>query len=108
VLLSTWKHRDTPQRIADARAVVARLPADDSVAASSFLAPFVARRDGLYFFPGNRSYPEAYIARADYILTDTSDSLPPRGQELLRQYLAGGTWETVAEQGDFLLLRRVR
>lgn len=108
VLLSTWRRQDTPQRVADARAVLSELPPDASVAASSFLAPFVARREGLYFFPGNRSYPEEYIARAQYIVTDTSAALPQRGQELLREYLAGGEWEVVARQGDFLLLHQAR
>jgi uncharacterized membrane protein len=105
-LLTTLRDRDTPQRVADARAVVAQVPEDVPVAASSFLAPFVARREGVYFFPGNRSYPEEYIARAEYLLTDTSDLLPSRGQELLQQYLAGDDWQVAAEQGDFLLLRR--
>lgn len=105
---SALRRADTPQRIADARAILARVPPDAPVAASSFLAPFVARREGLYFFPGNRSYPEEYIERADYIVTDTSERLPARGHELLQQYLATGTWQVAAQQGDFRLLRRVR
>ncbi len=107
-LWSTVRNRDTAQRIADARAVLAQVPPDAPVAASSFLAPFLAQREGLYFFPGNRSYPEAYIARAEYIVTDTSDLLPPRGRELLAAYRQSGEWEVVVQRGDFLLLRRVR
>lgn len=107
-LWSTLRNRDSAQRIADARAVLAHVPPDAPVAASSFLAPFLAQREGLYFFPGNRSYPEAYIARAEYIVTDTSDLLPPRGHELLASYRQSGEWEVVLQRGDFLLLRRVR
>ena len=106
-LWSVVRNRDTPQRIVDARAVLAQVPADAPVAASSFLAPFLAQREQLYFFPGNRSYPEAYIARAAYIVTDTSSLLPPRGHELLAIYRQSGEWEVVVQQGDFILLRRV-
>ena len=120
-LWSTWRRQDTPQRIADARVVVARVPADAPLAASNFLAPFVARREGLYFFPGNRSYPfricrgpsgdpscpEEYFVPADYLLTDTSETLPEAGREMLRRFLAEGSWEVMVRQGDFILLRRV-
>lgn len=120
-LWSTLRKRDTPQRIADARAVIAQVPADAPLAASNFLAPFVARREGLYFFPGNRSYPfricrgsseespcpEEYFVPADYLLTDTSEALPAAGREMLGRFLAEGSWEVVVRQGDFLLLRRV-
>ncbi len=107
-LWNTWRHRDTPQRIADARAVLARVPDGSPVAASTFLAPFLAQREGIYFFPGNKSYPQEYIARADYLVTDTGPSLPIKGQELLQQYLADGSWQVELQQGDFLLLRRTK
>jgi uncharacterized membrane protein len=106
-LWSVLQHRDTATRIADARAILAQVPPESPVAASSFLAPFVARREGLYFFPGNRSYPEEYITQADYIVTDTSDRLPARGHELLDSLTGEGTWQVVARQGDFLLLKHV-
>ncbi len=104
--LTTLRSGDTWTRIRDARAVIAQVPDEAPVAASSFLAPFVARREQLYFFPGNRSYPEAYIARAEYILTDTSEFLPERGHALLQAYLHSGAWQVAARQGDFVLLRR--
>ncbi len=120
-LWSTLRKRDTSQRITDARVVVAQVPAKAPLAASSFLAPFVARREGLYFFPGNRSYPfricpgssddtscpEEYFVPADYLLTDTSEALPEAGREMLERFLAEGSWEVVVRQGDFILLRRV-
>jgi uncharacterized membrane protein len=105
-LLTTLRNGDTRARIRDARAVVALVPEDVPVAASSFLAPFVARRQGVFFFPGNRSYPEEYIAKAEYILTDTSKYLSERGHELLEEYLRNDEWVVLAEEGDFLLLWR--
>ncbi len=111
-LWSDWQHRDTSQRIRDARAVIAQLPKDAPVAASSFLAPLVAQREGVYFFPGNRSYPEEKVALAQYILTDTnprmSDSERQSFQQLLEHYRNSGQWQIAAQQGDFLLLRRIK
>jgi uncharacterized membrane protein len=107
VVQSLWNVREPAHRVAAARALLAHVPPDAAVAATSFLAPHLAQREEIYFFPGNRSYPRAYIDRAEYI---AADSRPPGNnrevRELLDDYLGRPDWHVVAQEGDFVLLRR--
>lgn len=106
VVLSLARGREPQERVAQAQQIIARVPPDAALAASSFLAPHLAQREELYFFPGNRSYPPEYIERAEYLAADRK----PRGNReelaLLDSYLTRPDWEIVAEAGDFVLLRR--
>ncbi len=106
VVQSLFRVRETPERVAAANALLAHVPPDASVAATSFLGPHLAQREEIYFFPGNGSYPAEYIDRAEYI---AADSRPPGGNkeviELLREYMQNPEWELVAQEGDFVLLR---
>src|SRR5207237_616407 len=83
-------------------------PPGAALAASSFLAPHLAQREQLYFFPGNKSYPLSYVEqRAEYLVADRR---PPSGnreeRELLADYLRLPDWELIAQQGDFMPPRR--
>jgi uncharacterized membrane protein len=108
VVLGLARNHEPPERVADAQAIMAQVPPDAALAASSFLAPHLAQRQQLYFFPGNKSYPLRYVEeRAGYLVADTR---PPSGnrqeRELLADFLRRPDWEVVAQQGDFVLLRR--
>lgn len=108
VVLGLAHNYEPPARVADAQAIIAQVPPDAALAASSFLAPHLAQRQQLYFFPGNKSYPLRYVEeRAAYLVADTR---PPAGnrqeRELLADFLRRPDWELIAQQGDFVLLRR--
>jgi len=108
VVLGLAHNHEPPQRVADAQAIITQVPPDAALAASSFLAPHLAQRQQLYFFPGNKSYPLRYVEeRAAYLVADRR---PPSGnreeRELLADYLRRPDWELIAQQGDFVLLRR--
>ncbi len=107
VVQSLLRVRETPERVAAANALIAQVPPDAPLAATSFLGPHLAQREQIYFFPGNLSYPQSYIDRAEYI---AADSRPPGGNrqviELLQKYMQNPAWELVAQEGDFVLLRK--
>jgi uncharacterized membrane protein len=107
VVPSLLRVREPPERVAAANALLAYVPPRAAVAATSFLGPHLAQREEIYFFPGNKSYPQEYIDRAEYI---AADSRPPGNNQqviqLLRQYMENPAWELVAQEGDFVLLRR--
>ncbi|MBP8251008.1 MAG: DUF2079 domain-containing protein [Herpetosiphon sp.] len=102
-------NREPAQRVADARAIVAAVPPDASVAASTFLAPHLAQRREIYFFPGNNSYPAEYVDRAEYLVFDRR---PPANNDKLREaikrYLNDPNWQIVQEHGDFILLKQTK
>ena len=109
VVLSLVRNHESAERVADARAIIAQVPPGVPLAASSFLAPHLAQREELFFFPGNRSYPRAYLARAQYLVADLhAPGMSQEERELLHDYLHRPDWEIVAQEGDFVLLRRVR
>lgn len=93
--------------IADAHAMIALVPPDAALGATSTLGPHVARRRELYFFPGNVIYPPAIATNGDYILADRNE-IPAADQPLFQAVLASPQWRTVAERGDFVLLERVQ
>ncbi|HEY1016304.1 MAG TPA: DUF2079 domain-containing protein [Herpetosiphonaceae bacterium] len=109
VALSLLNNREPAGRLADARAILALVPPDAAVAAGTFLAPHLAQRQEIYFFPGNNSYPPEYVDRAEYLVADRN---PPSSRDkvlpALERYLADPRWELAAERGDFVLLRQRR
>jgi uncharacterized membrane protein len=102
-------NHETAQRTRDAQAILAEVPPDAALAASTFLAPHLAQREQLYFFPGNNSYPPAYVDKAEYLVADRR---PPGNSAKIRaaldHYLNNPQWRIVAEHGDFVLLRQER
>ncbi len=107
VVKTAMGNRENATRVADAQAILAQVPDDAAVAASTFLAPHLAQRQEIYFFPGNKSYPAEYIARAEYLVVDRR---PPGNSSVTRaaldQYLNDPAWVIVAEAGDFALLKQ--
>lgn len=107
VVKTALGNRENPTRVADARAILAQVPADAAVAASTFLAPHLAQRQEIYFFPGNKSYPAEYIERAEYLVFDRR---PPGNsaetRAAIERYLNDPAWVIVAEAGDFALLKQ--
>ena len=108
-------NRETPERAADARAIIAQVPPGAALGASTFLAPHLAQREQLYFFPGNGSYPLRYVEeRADYLVADRRPGgarpSPEQIQErdLLERFIQSGGWRLVRQAGDFVLLQRQR
>ena len=108
VVKTAISNREPSQRAADARAIIAQIPADAALAASTFLAPHVAQRQQLYFFPGNNSYPAEYVDKAEYLVADRN---PPSDKNwvlpALESYLNHLDWTIVAERGDFVLLQHL-
>ncbi len=104
VRASTWQH---DQRVEDARAVLDRVPDDAIVAASNRLVPQLASRTvvSVFGYSASRQNPE-------WIVVDNGGPtvnwpFPSRlAQERLVQAARDLGYATVAEQGDFLLLRR--
>lgn len=105
VALSLYRNHEPPERVRQAQAILALVPPDAAVAASSFLAPHLAQRQQLFFFPGNASYPKEYIDRAEYLV---ADSAAPKAaeRELLNDYIGRPNWQLVAREGAFVLLRK--
>lgn len=99
----TWAHDG---RVDDAHSVLDRIPDDVQVSASNRLVPQLASRTDVSVFgwAPSRDNPE-------YIVVDNHDPVNwPFGsltdQQNLVQAARDLGYETVAEQGDFLLLRR--
>ena len=110
---------EPPQRVAAAHELIAMVPRDAKVAASSKLAPRLLPRQYIYNFPpapyspynfGPRQAPN--FVDLDYILVDPRASALPyednkigekTGLELLREL---PEWTQVADREGFLLFRR--
>ena len=61
------------------------------LAATSRIGPHVARREGLYVFPGDDIiYPTAYVARAEYLLVDSGELSSARDRAFFAALRAGG------------------
>lgn len=101
---STWQH---DQRIDDAHAVLGRIPDDAVVAASNRLVPQLASRTvvSVFGYAASRPNPEWIVVE----LAGPAVNWPfssRSAQETLVQVARDLGYATVAEQGDFLLLRR--
>lgn len=85
-----------------AEELMAQIPPEAGVSASSSLNPHVSQRRRLYLFPE--------IKDADYIFLDvTANPYPIDAAETewrIRELLLGGQWGVVAAQDGYLLLRR--
>lgn len=88
-----------------AQRVLAKIPPTASVAASSFLAPHLAQRERLYFFPGTTSYPFP-PERVDYIVADLRLDDEPHAQKLLAKLVASSEFQELTRDTDYLLLKR--
>ncbi len=100
------RQRDA-DRIAALHAALALLPPDAPVTVSSQFGPFVARRTGLYYFPGNIVYPRQYIERGEWILVDRTE-VPADCMARLDVLVAHPQWRVEYERGDLILLHNQR
>ena len=97
------RSRDS-ERIALLEQMVARLPADVPVTVSSQFGPFVARREGLFYFPGNIVYPRQYIEQGHWILVDRGE-VPEDCMARLDVLIESPRWQIEADQAGIILLR---
>jgi uncharacterized membrane protein len=83
-----------PAREATVARLIALVPEDAALATTSTIGPHVARREALYFFPGNIIYPAGKLALAEYLLVDAREARP-----------AGHAWLVAAQRdGQITLL----
>jgi uncharacterized membrane protein len=89
-LLTQWKRPDFAPAL---DRLVDRIPPDATVAASSTVAPLLARREGLYLFPpvSEGFYSDQGLVRADYVLYET----PPQEDD---------PWQAVLERDPWVLV----
>jgi uncharacterized membrane protein len=94
-----------PDRAAAARQVLATVPAGP-VAVTSELAPHLAQRRQIYFFPGNRAYSASLIDNARWVVADRRRT--PAERVAVERLIASGNWRRVLDVEDYVLLERLR
>lgn len=97
---------ESAERRAAAERVLALIPQDAAVAASSFLGPHLAQRQELYFFPGTNSYPFP-VERVEYVVADLKLDTGAAAKEKLASLAADPAWKLVNEDTDYLLFHRI-
>ncbi len=105
-LISLATRDRDPARIALAHEMLQLVPPDASLSITSTLGPHAARREQLYFFPGNVIYPPAIATNGQYLLADTTE-IPAPDQPRFAAVLQDPVWQVRAQRGDFILLERV-
>lgn len=98
---------ESAERRAAAERVLALIPPDAAVAASSFLGPHLAQRQELYFFPGTNSYPFP-VERVDYVVADLKLDNGAAAREKLQLLGDDPAWKLVTEDTEYVLLQRVQ
>jgi hypothetical protein len=99
------RERDA-ERIAYAHTLLEQIPDHGPVTATSALGAHLARRQEIYFFPGNIIYPPEFAERGEYLVADLHE-VPPEDRPRLRQLQHSQQWKTLVERENFILLRRV-
>ncbi len=94
-------------RIAAAERLLARVPPEAALAATNTIGPHAARRERLYFFPGNVIYPREKVALGEFLLIN-SEEARPEGARLLAEMAASGRYRRLAEESGVSLWQRVR
>ena len=101
--------------------LLARVPPDAALATTSTIGPHAARRERIFFFPGNVIYPESKIAQAQFLLIDQTELLQDARTRAERQLLLadlnatgklpslapGATYRRQAEEQGVSLWERV-
>ncbi len=72
-------------RIAVIERMLARVPLDAPLTTSVMIGPHAARREGIFFFPGNVIYPEAKIWSGQYMLLDEDELLATADEQRRQQ-----------------------
>jgi uncharacterized membrane protein len=82
------------ERIALVEGLIAQVPPEAALAATNRIGPHVARRQGLYVFPGdNIIYPTSYVARAEYLLVDSGELTSAADRAFFDALRAAGAYE---------------
>jgi hypothetical protein len=93
-------------QIAVVQGLLSELPPDAPLTTTNTIGPHAARREQLYFFPGNVIYPREKVTLGRYLLLDT-DELRPEGRVLLAELEASGQYQRLAEERGISLWRRI-
>ncbi len=103
-IVSLLRHHEPPARRAIAEAVVAQLPPDARVAASSRIAPHLLRRY-LYYYP---LADQSVLPELDYIVADVaSDSFSdPPSRAQLEAVQHSGDWQLILDEQGYQLFKR--
>jgi uncharacterized membrane protein len=106
-VVTTLLYRDDPARIAAMRELAAMVPADASLAATSFLAPNMMPRRQIYYFPNSPSFPP--LERAEYIFIDTRAAAldTDLGRTAMAKLQDTTQWHLLTAKQDLMLYRRV-
>ena len=102
-VISAVRNTETAERLKAMRQIASMIPADAALGATSFLAPNLMPRQGMFYFPPDASLPPP--ERADYLFIDRRAAALER-TDLLKQLLASQQWQVLAEEEDIVLLRR--
>jgi uncharacterized membrane protein len=103
--LRAIRNPETPARLAASSRILAQIPGNAAVAASSFLAPHLARRQELYFFPGDKSYP-FMPERVQFVVVDLHTDSGPDARNKIATLRSDAAWKQVDGTGGYLLFER--
>ncbi|MCL5256395.1 MAG: DUF2079 domain-containing protein [Chloroflexi bacterium] len=104
-VLRTLRYHESDARVAAAQSLIAMIPSDASVAASSFVAPRLLPRRYLYNFPPQSYTPS--LANVQYILVDTN-AVMLEGRSSLTQLQESPSWKLVASKEGFMLFHNLK
>jgi uncharacterized membrane protein len=104
-VLNALKHPESQARIEAANQLIAMVPADAPVAASSGLGAHMGRRQELYFYPGGASYPAALVDKAHYLLVDVQGA-DENFLANLDKVKVEGKWTQVTQAQDYILFKK--
>jgi hypothetical protein len=94
------------ERIAAAHRLMERIPPDAALTVTSTLGSHMGGRREFYFFPGGGLiYASELVEQGDYLLADTHE-VPPDYRTRFEQLRQSAAWRTLAEEHDFVLLKR--
>jgi uncharacterized membrane protein len=103
-VISLWLHHEPERRLATANAIVAMVPDDARVAASSRIAPHLLRRY-LYYYP---LADPTILPTIDVIIADISSNSfdDPESGAQLQQVRTSPEWELVLDRDGYQVFRR--
>jgi uncharacterized membrane protein len=93
------------ERIAAIHRLLAQVPPDAALTTTSTIGPHAARRERLYFFPGNIIYPAEKVELGEYLLIDDAEARP-EGRVRLAELAASGRYRLIEEAHGVSLWRR--
>ncbi|MFL5801209.1 MAG: DUF2079 domain-containing protein [Roseiflexaceae bacterium] len=112
LLGSALKESDDRAHVRVIEQLLAQVPPDAPLATTNNIGPHAARRERIFFFPGNVIYPEAKVAQAEFLLIDQVELLQDartraERQRLLADLAASRRYRRLAEEQGVSLWRRV-